>query len=686
MLLAIVASLFTAGGTMDVAKLHFEDYVMPAATLGPDDPLPAFRGMEEGGKFDLNDNVPEDDRRYMGWHTAWRVLPYRMQDSYTRERQPRAFHAIILENECLKAIFLPELGGRLISLYQKKAGRELLDKNPVFQPSNLALRNAWFSGGIEWNAGGVPGHHYLTCSPVYAARAAGPGYDVLRLYEWERIKCFCWQIDFHLPPGSPFLFARARLVNPHDHEIPMYWWTNMAVPEQAGARVLFPAKTAIGFCDNRQMGLVQLPFVMGKDASYATNVPFAQEMFSRIDDSQRHWVAQLDSAGKGLLETSTDRLRGRKMFCWGMNQGGRRWQEFLSVPGQAYVEIQAGLARTQLECLPMPAKAEWTWTEAFGLLEADAEKVHGSNWSEAWQCADATLERALPRQTLEDNERRFTEFANDPPREILWRGYGWGRVEAARLAKQGRPPLPEALTFDGEPSADQRMWLMLLETGALPERDAQDDPGETLTQPEWQTLLEQSLAQGKNDNWLAWYHLGVMRLENCDPDGAREAWEKSLACHVSGWALRNLAVLAERRGDKSQQRELLRQAWETGPKIVPLALEYAHALVEEKDYQALRTFVKNAPDDVRNHERMQVMSAQAAMEQGDLDEVARLFDKDFATNREGEVTLTDLWFAWHEKQIAARENVPIDKALKRRVRREFPPPARIDFRMVSEIE
>ncbi|MCZ7665985.1 MAG: DUF5107 domain-containing protein [Chloroflexi bacterium] len=45
-------------------------------------------------------------------------------------------------------------------MLHKPSGRELLAKNPVFQPANLALRNAWFSGGIEWNIGAI-GHSPL---------------------------------------------------------------------------------------------------------------------------------------------------------------------------------------------------------------------------------------------------------------------------------------------------------------------------------------------------------------------------------------------------------------------------------------------------------------------------------------------------------------------------------------------
>ena len=61
------------------------------------------------------------------------------------------FRVAVLENDHLRATFLLELGGRLWSLLHKPTGRELLSVNPVFQPANLAIRNAWFSGGVEWN-------------------------------------------------------------------------------------------------------------------------------------------------------------------------------------------------------------------------------------------------------------------------------------------------------------------------------------------------------------------------------------------------------------------------------------------------------------------------------------------------------------------------------------------------------
>ena len=82
-------------------------------------------------------------------------------------------------------------------------------------------------------------------------------------------------------------------------------------------------------------------------------------------------------------------------------------------------------------------------------------------------------------------------------------------------------------------------------------------------------------------------------------------------------------------------------------------------------------------------ERVKILTAKAALEAGDLDTVERILRSNIevANMREGEVVLTDLWFSLHEKRIAAAENVPINDALKERVRREFPPPENLDFRM-----
>ncbi|MBM3496554.1 MAG: DUF5107 domain-containing protein, partial [Armatimonadetes bacterium] len=338
--------------------LSQQPYRLPVAEIGPENPLPVFRGDSDDSPVGLDAAIPQEDRRHMGWRTAYRVLPHRMQDAYTRDRALCDIGSLVLENEVLRAAVLPGFGGKLASLVHKPTGRELLHRNPVCQPANLALRNAWTSGGIEWNSG-LPGHHYLTCAPVFAAEVTGPDCaPCLRIYEWDRVKGYSWQVDFWLPHDSPVLLARVRIVNPHPYELAMYWWTNIAVDEREDVRVLVPAETALCNPYMRSLEVVPLPklpdLCRPRDLTYSTQSPHAADFFSRIPDDRRKWVAALDGDGCGFFETSTDLLRGRKLFCWGMGQGGRQWQEFLAAPGHAYIEIQAGLARTQMECVPMP--------------------------------------------------------------------------------------------------------------------------------------------------------------------------------------------------------------------------------------------------------------------------------------------------------------------------------------------
>ena len=57
------------------------------------------------------------------------MLPYLLQDDYSRELVPQETSVAVLENSYLRAVVLLEFGGRLWSLEDKVAGRELLYNN-----------------------------------------------------------------------------------------------------------------------------------------------------------------------------------------------------------------------------------------------------------------------------------------------------------------------------------------------------------------------------------------------------------------------------------------------------------------------------------------------------------------------------------------------------------------------------
>jgi tetratricopeptide (TPR) repeat protein len=202
-----------------------------------------------------------------------------------------------------------------------------------------------------------------------------------------------------------------------------------------------------------------------------------------------------------------------------------------------------------------------------------------------------------------------------------------------------------------------------------------------MVQPEWRELLERALAAGRGDHWLARLHLGNMRMEAGDPAGARVAWEESVARHRNSWALRNLAVLEARGGCHDRAAALLEEAWAAGPQPEGLAMETAFALHKAGRFSDARAFVNSLQGELAGDERLALVAAKSSLELGDYAAVERFFARRFSFVREGDRTLTDLWYAMHERRLAADGRLPLDEALRARVRRDFPPPAHIDFRM-----
>ena len=100
--------------------LRFEDYIISSAEILENNPLPDIKNNTYiHASYEITDNVTAEERTHIGKGMLNTILPYKMQDNYTRTLKPKTYKAAILENEYLKAEFLPEYGGRLYSLYDK---------------------------------------------------------------------------------------------------------------------------------------------------------------------------------------------------------------------------------------------------------------------------------------------------------------------------------------------------------------------------------------------------------------------------------------------------------------------------------------------------------------------------------------------------------------------------------------
>lgn len=673
-----------------MTTLRIEPLTMPSGLLGEENPLPYFRDEQTDQPFNAHDSIPLQERALAGWQTGYRVLPYRMQDEYTRQRVDHAWTTVVLENNILKATFSTALGGRLLSLFHKPLQRELLYRNPVFQPANLALRNAWFSGGIEWNVGQY-GHALNNCSPVFAAEIRDASGEVgLRLYDFDRTKGFFWQVDFYLPQDSPFLHAHCRVFNPAPKDQALYWWTNIALAESPDVRVLAPVQRVIyvdlGGAQHfyGEANLPVLPTTQGKDGSYPTNFDFASEYFYQCDGEEMPWEAALDGKGQGFIEAATEQFKYRKMFCWGMHQGGRHWQEFLSVPNSTYLEIQSGMTRTQLHGLKIEAGANMQWTQVFGSISGDAQKVHSPDYAAACAYMDGVLKAQLSAAELKRLDARYAQQADEKVVRVLTSASGWGALEVRRMAKMGQAALiPSALEFPAETiGPEQQKWLHLLENGSLAEPEPAQMPGEWMVQDEWQTLLEQSAPQ----HWFSLLHQGVMRMEHFDLPGAVADWQASMRLRPSAWAARNLAVAALRLAQDETALAYYRQAWEImradGHPSTSLAVECLQALVKARQFAEGMALYQALPPQVQKFDRIQILFGRIALELGQLDEVEKVLSREYAVIREGENELTDLWaeMCWRRENAAL--DVPFTPALRQQMFQKYPPPANIDFRMI----
>jgi tetratricopeptide (TPR) repeat protein len=368
--------------------------------------------------------------------------------------------------------------------------------------------------------------------------------------------------------------------------------------------------------------------------------PHAADYFYDLPDTQRRWIAALDPDGHGLAQTSTDVLRGRKLFVWGTGSGGRRWQEWLTGPGTGgYCEIQAGLARTQLEHVRLDAESELTWLEAYGPLSAPPVPAE----------AEARLEAVLPRAAVDEAHAAWRPYADTEPGEILAAGSGWGALEVLR-ADLKLPGTPFDESTLGEAQAP---WLELLRTGSFPEPRRVRPPGETLVAPHWRDMLETAPATP-----LTEYHLGVAQWHFGDRAQAVRSWERGLELAPSRWPLlRALAVADQEAGNRERAADRYAEAFDDlcherrddgeswTAATAALARETLEALLAAGRTAVARSVWRRLYPAIRARGRFRLIEAQLLLAEGRPEAARAVFDEGFevADLREGAEAIGELW-------------------------------------------
>ena len=633
-----------------MTQLKLGTLVIPYAPKGPEACLPDLMGIsniQNKTSFALG----EEDEIYQGYGQRKSGYPYRIYTEYTRQLQKREFRTVTLENQHLRAVFLPELGGRLWQLTDLQTGKELLYVNDVVRGSNLAIRGPWVSGGVEWNLG-VIGHTPLTMEPLFCGRIDGEQGPVLRLYGYERIRQLPYQMDFWLEEDRPGLNCHMAVFNETDQVVPMYWWSNIASPLYEGGRLFVPAHRAYSQAGGT-VHPVTVPMDGPVDVSRYESIPWQRDYFFDLDRGAPRWLAHVDKNGQGLLHSSTDRLQSRKLFVWGQQTGGWHWQEFLTEKAGPYLEVQAGLGKTQYGCIPMSPGTVWQWTEQYGPIhlrgpvgELDFDKTARTISSEYF-----------PALSLKIADQRGRDQLRTPA-QVLLRGNGDAMLELEARKYQGLSSMVDHLDFQ---SGDDliKPWLRYLKDGCFPELPANQPPAYDLTGEFFRQQAEKAVQKGEG-GWYAPYVLSLLELERGREDLAFQNIENSLSLQETAWALYVKAVLLLGQKDALGCRDAALRSLSLNPQSLPHLKLVLQVLGVSGNWQAIRELELSRTQ--MQDSRVRIWRAKALTVLGENQEALDILEADGGLQspdvRECETDVAELWQILRRRLTGKEQTVP----------------------------
>ncbi len=677
---------------------------IPGSVVEGENPLPQLCDRVRDHKLPLvaGDEWPEGKRAYYGQDNGYKLVPYRRKDRYTRELKPRSYRLIVLENENLRAEILPDFGGKLYSLFDKRTGRDLIFKDPVIRLVNISAVDAWTVGGVEWNLG-YHMHTYFATATVYAAKLTDTeGNEFVRIYEYERLRGLCFQLDYHLPKGATALFTHGRVINDTGRDTLFDWWSDMGIKEENGMRVLSGAEDVVHFQPTGNRTDAGLPYHfgyckqeemcrrMGFDVSYPENFQFAAEYFMQGPAQLKApWLAVAYRDGSVFFNRSTERMKNKKVYTWGRHPAGLNWRDYLIAKDMsAHLEVQSGMATTQTHSLSFKNGEVWQWTEAFsGATADDMQKVQDPDVEKAKAYMYKVVDACLTEKEIYERDAQFAALAEKQPEEMLVCGTGFGTLERLRREKEGRGIAP-GFVFPLEALSEKELqWTKLLNDGYIEELDADAVPPSWMGDDDnWLALLENSLKTEKGANHTAYTLYGTMLYERYEFDRAMEAWKKSIALKPTAIAYRNLAMAEDAAGRQALAEEYMQKALALGGANIDIAFaeEYLKMLVEHAAYQRAWDYFATIPE-CSYTDNLVLYAGLACVETGNEDFAERIFAKPLKNMREydNDTFTADIWFKYTAIKEAKKRGVPYCEALLAEIKSTRTVPKELDYRIVE---
>lgn len=376
---------------METVHIWEEEVSIPTYEVGAPDKNPMFL----------------EKRVYQG--SSGKLYPYPTTETISSEKKDKIWHAVFLENEYLKVMILPELGGRIQRAYDKTNDYDFVYYNHVIKPALVGLAGPWISGGIEFN---WPQHHRpTTYMPVdYKIFENKDGSKTLRINDVDQMYGTKGIASFTLYPGKAYIEIQGQLYNRTSMPQTFLWWANPAVPVNDYTQSIFPPDVHSVY-DHGKRDVSRFPIAKGiyykhdysegVDISRYKNIPVPTSYMA--ETSSYDFVGGYDYKKEaGLLHVADHHFSpGKKQWTWGCGDFGKAWDRNLTDEDGPYIELMTGVYTEN--------QPDFTWLKPF---EEKVFKQYFMPYKKVGQVKNATIHATLGVETT-DSSVKVTVYATE---------------------------------------------------------------------------------------------------------------------------------------------------------------------------------------------------------------------------------------------------------------------------------
>lgn len=276
------------------------------------------------------------------------IYPYWRYQKFSSQSELQSWTMVVLENPYVRVKIFPQIGGKVWSIFDKTAGRELVYDNDVVKFRDISLRGPWTSGGIEFNYG-VIGHAPSCASPVdWRTEYKDDGSVSCYVGVLEMVSRSRWTVEVNLPADAAYCRTRSIWYNISGEWQPYYSWANSAVETSDDMVLVCPANNAIGHKGEIETYPLN---ESGTDISILANQNYGvDKSYHMIGTHKSYFGAYYPKDDWASMHWSLrDEKLGRKYFSWAQSEQGEIWVDLLTDTRPQYVEMQSGRLFNQNE-------------------------------------------------------------------------------------------------------------------------------------------------------------------------------------------------------------------------------------------------------------------------------------------------------------------------------------------------